>query len=175
MRNKFKRTLAFIAALALCGSTMLSFPYGTFSVSLPAFAAEGDVEINETNFPDETFRDYVNTSFDTTDDNMLTADEIAAVTSISVNSQSIASLTGIEYFTGLEKLYCTNNQLKYVNLDKNTAWTYLYCSNNSSDIGSVSCTGFTIDGLDTSRVTSVTNGTLTDGVFKPDKGAAAEA
>lgn len=42
-----------------------------------AFAAD-DVVIDETNFPDEGFREYVKKEFDTSKDNFLSAAEIAA-------------------------------------------------------------------------------------------------
>lgn len=80
MRSKFKRALAFTASLAMCSTMLLYFPSGTFDIRLPVKAVEGDVEINEENFPDEIFRTYVDEYFDTTDDGILTADEIAAVT-----------------------------------------------------------------------------------------------
>ena len=42
MKSKLKRTLAFTASLAMCGSMLLNFPHDTFNIdwSLPAFAAE---------------------------------------------------------------------------------------------------------------------------------------
>ncbi|MBO5127115.1 MAG: hypothetical protein J6D10_06050, partial [Clostridia bacterium] len=75
MKNKLKKVLAFTASLSMCSSMLLNVPYGTFSLGLSAIAAEEDVEINEDNFPDETFRTYVAENFDTTDDGILTAEE----------------------------------------------------------------------------------------------------
>jgi hypothetical protein len=43
------------------------------------------VAINETNFPDDTFRKYVSDEFDTDGDGVLSTDEIAAVTYIDVS------------------------------------------------------------------------------------------
>ena len=88
-----------------------------------------DVAIDETNFPDATFRQYVK-KFDTDNDNVLSSNEIAGVTQINVYNTSISNLTGIEYFTALETLYCYDNQLTSLDVSKNTELTYLYCFNN---------------------------------------------
>jgi len=92
-----------------------------------AFAADG-VDINDTNFPDAKFREYVK-DFDKNDDEVLSADEIAAVTSISVYDPSITSIKGIEYFTALDYLHVTHLNLTTLDLSKNTALTRLQCSN----------------------------------------------
>ncbi len=133
MRSKFKKTLAILASVSMCSSTLLQFPSGTFNLTLPVSAAEGDVQINETNFPDEAFRTYVDENFDTTDDNILTADEIAAVTWIDLYTEritTVTNLTGVEYFTALESLDCSYNQLTSLDVSNCTALKYLWCSNN---------------------------------------------
>ena len=73
-------------------------------------AALADVKINETNFPDEIFRNIVK-SFDKDKNNKLSEAEIANVQQVYVYSQSIKSLKGVEYFTLLKELYCSRNQL----------------------------------------------------------------
>ena len=52
-------------------------------LSTAAFAA-GDVAIDETNFPDKNFRKYVEDNFDTSKDDPLSADEIAAAKDITL-------------------------------------------------------------------------------------------
>jgi|GEM_PF-1708405 len=49
---------------------------------------------------------------------------------ISVSNKGIKTLKGIEYFTGLKKLFCSKNQLTSLDLSKNTALNSLYCSDN---------------------------------------------
>ena len=68
------------------------------------------VIINAENFPDETFRAYVQENFDD-GDGILIDDEISYIYEIYVNSLNITSLKGIEYFTELETLECENNLL----------------------------------------------------------------
>ncbi|MBQ8297388.1 MAG: hypothetical protein IJX77_06360 [Ruminococcus sp.] len=134
MRSKFKRMTACLAAAAMSGSTLMNFPDETFEITLPVYAADGDVQINETNFPDDAFRSYVDENFDTTDDDILTAEEIAAVTEIALYNDdaviTVADLTGIGYFTALTTLYCYQSQLTSLDVSKNTALEYLYCFEN---------------------------------------------
>ncbi len=96
---------------------------------LSAGSAWADVEINETNFPDENFRNYL-LEQDYGSDGVLTNAEIAGVTSIVVSSKSIQSLKGIEFFTALILLYCDNNQLVSLDVSKNMALTRLRCYSN---------------------------------------------
>jgi len=88
-----------------------------------------DVLINETNFPDENFRNFLKQKNYGTD-GVLTADEIAGITSLYVNGKGIKSLAGIKYFTELNILYCFDNQLESLNMSANTKIEYLNCSRN---------------------------------------------
>lgn len=86
--------------------------------------------INETNFPDETFRNYVaSSSVDVNQDAILTDAEIG-LKEIHLSGKNITSLKGIEYFTAMTKLYCYNNQLATLDLSKNEALTRLECYGN---------------------------------------------
>ncbi len=79
------------------------------------------VIINEKNFPDETFRNYVDEMFDTTDDDILDPDEIAEAMFIDVSEMGITDLTGVEYFTALTSLHCYTNQLASLNVSGSDA------------------------------------------------------
>ena len=87
------------------------------------------VSIDETNFPDENFRNYI-LAQDYGKDGYLTDTEIAAVKSIDVSNKNIADLKGIEFFTALEKLWCNDNQLTELDLSQNTALKELRCQKN---------------------------------------------
>ena len=106
----------------------------SFVASLMAITTWADVEINETNFPDENFRSWLkNQSYGS--DDVLTEAEIASVTSISMSGSysspgTISSLKGIEFFTALETLSCSYNQLTSLDVSKNTALTSLNCYSN---------------------------------------------
>ncbi len=88
------------------------------------------VEINETNFPDETFRQYVKVNFDKDGNDVLSPQEIAEVTEINVYNKSISDLTGIKYFTELETLMCYSNRLTSLDVSGCTELKGLICYNN---------------------------------------------
>lgn len=98
---------------------------------LPTAAlAADDVAINDTNFPDEKFREYVKTEFDEDNNNSLSADEIAKAKDIHLADMGISSLAGVEHFTNLEELDVQHNEeLTTLNLSKNTELKTLECSN----------------------------------------------
>ena len=87
------------------------------------------VEINETNFPDATFRKYVK-DFDKDGNHVLSPQEIAEVTEINVYNKSISDLTGIKYFTELETLMCYSNRLTSLDVSGCTELKGLICYNN---------------------------------------------
>lgn len=61
------------------------------------------VVINETNFPDERFRNWVTDSVKGADDGVLTPEKCPTVTKIDVSRcHDIQDLTGIKYFTNLK-------------------------------------------------------------------------
>ena len=92
-----------------------------------AFAAD-DVVIDETNFPDEGFRQYVKDKFDTNKDDTLSADEIAEAKEISVEGKPITSFKGIEYFTALTNLECSRTKLTSLDTSHNKKLGYLRCN-----------------------------------------------
>ena len=94
-----------------------------------SLSAWADVTINETNFPDANFRNWL-LSQPYGSDGVLTDGEIAAIITIDVSSNSIADLTGIEHLTALKNLYCIGNQLTALDVSHNTALIFLACNNN---------------------------------------------
>ncbi|MGI5895291.1 MAG: bacterial Ig-like domain-containing protein, partial [Candidatus Merdivicinus sp.] len=89
--------------------------------------------INEENFPDAAFRQYVSDHIDQNGDGILTKSELEAVTEIDVeggyNGVKIADLTGIEYFPNLTKLNCNGNTLTKLDVSANTKLEELSCPN----------------------------------------------
>lgn len=139
MRKKSTRLLS--AALAVC--MMLSvLPVGAFAAEPGAaepengVSAQADpvdsefVEINNTNFPDQVFRKYVEDNIDTEKDDKLSQAERDAVTKINIDKKNCTDLTGIAYFANLTTLSCEHNGLKELNLEDNESLTKLYCSDN---------------------------------------------
>ncbi len=133
--KKMKRIAAMTAALLICSGVMGYMPAETLKGGGFAANAAGDtvaesVEINETNFPDEIFRQYVVDSFDKDGDGVLSAEEIAAVTKIDVDDKGISDLTGIEHFTVLNYLHCISNKLTSLDVSNNSVLINLHCGYN---------------------------------------------
>ena len=143
MRKKSTRFLS--AALAAC-MMVSALPVGAFAaepgtetengVSAQADAAvpEGYIAINETNFPDPNFRDYMARNWDQNNDKYFSPSEIAAAKWITCDNlwegQPIKSLKGIEYFTEIWELTCVYNDLTEIDLSHNTKLEYLNCHHN---------------------------------------------
>ena len=140
MRKKSTRLLS--AALAAC--MMLSvLPVGAFAaepgaeeqengVSAQADAAvpEGDIAINDENFPDPYFRDNVWWDFNTNRDDHFSPSEIANAKGIICDNKEISNLKGIEFFTEIWKLDCYYNNLKTIDLSHNKKLSYINCIYN---------------------------------------------
>ena len=138
MKKTLQKSLAVLAAASVCSSMLLNFPSGTFSIhwNWRASAEETEesvegVAIDAANFPDETFRTYVQENFDTTADGILTESEREQVTEIDVSSKGISDLTGVEYFIALKELFCFNNNLTELDVSQNIELQKLYCYNNN--------------------------------------------
>ena len=125
----------------------------------------GSVEINDTNFPDGTFKAYVSKEFDTNSNGKLSPDELAAADYIYVSSENITSLKGIEHFTAARSLYCNNNSLTELDVSKNTALETLSCSGNqltaldvshNSELKNLDCQNNKLTSLDLSHNPALT-------------------
>ena len=140
MRKKSTRLLS--AALAVC--MMLSvLPVGAFaaepgaeeqengaSAQADAAVPEGYIAINEKNFPDENFRDYVAGEWDKNQDKYFSPSEIANAKWISCDNKEISNLKGIEFFTNIWLLECYYNNLTTIDLSHNKKLSYINCHHN---------------------------------------------
>ena len=140
MRKKSTRLLS--AALAVC--MMLSvLPVGAFaaepgaaeqengaSAQADAAVPEGYIAINEKNFPDENFRDYVAGEWDKNHDKYFSPSEIANAKWITCDNSGISNLKGIEFFTEIWLLECYYNNLTTIDLSNNKKLSYINCHHN---------------------------------------------
>ena len=123
------------------------------------------IAINETNFPDENFRNLLLSWYEGAD-SVLTDGEIALAKYLPLNNKNIRSLKGIEFFTALTELDCSFNQLTELDLSKITALKYLDCSENYSfttldlskntELTYLNCSGNILTTLDLSKNTELT-------------------
>lgn len=146
-----KKVISFIAALALAFSAtfgLLPSLYESSGESETEFESESEfesepipvqeylIEINAENFPDENFRSIVAeleeaVAQDGAADGFFSENELSSVTSVSIRSMSVSDLKGIEFFTSLEVLDCSNNGLEFIDLSGNFNLRELYCSENN--------------------------------------------
>lgn len=94
---------------------------------------QADISVDQQVFPDEAFRAWILDGSNLNGagaDGVLTAEELANIREINVSSKGIKSLKGIEVFTSLEVLNCSNNELTELDMTNNIELTKLYCSNN---------------------------------------------
>lgn len=78
---------------------------------------------------DPVFKAYCE-QFDTDHDGFLTQEEASVVTEINVPNMKIASLAGVEIFTGLTRLVCNNNDLTTLFVGYNPVLEELICDEN---------------------------------------------
>ena len=132
------------------GANEVSYQYDCGNGVNLTFIFETSLPINEDNFPDDNFRDYIKT-YIASGSNVLTVKKRSEVETIEVEGKNISRLEGIEAFPNLkvlkcgnnsiqnsdlrqnpklETLKCNKNQLTQLELSKNPDIKYLYCSEN---------------------------------------------
>ena len=140
-----------LITLVLCG----------FSLSTNA-----SVVLNSTNFPDAAFRAYIANRTGVDIGGTISDSQLAEVTSMNASNKAISDLKGIEYFTKITELNCSNNQLSSLDVSKNTELVSLMCSNNkltSLDIThntmlyNLECQKNQLTSLDVSKNRTLTN------------------
>lgn len=134
LQTKLKRLLIAGGLAALVAVPLLSGNAGMRKVD----AAQGDVKINSTNFPDAEFRKYISKNIDRNKDGVLSKAEIKKVTEIKLepydeagNEYVYNDLTGIGVFTELKRLECESQKsLSKLDLHKNTKLEFVKCGHN---------------------------------------------
>ena len=165
MKQRFSKRTRLVSALLTLAMVFTFLPFS-------AFAAEGDVKINDTNFPDEDFREYLKTAtyydsstgthkkIDENGDETLSLTERMKVKRIDVSSLNVHNLKGIEKFPELIELKCENRHISKLDLSQNTKLEYLYCKNNeltqldlskNPNITILDCSDNKLDKLDVSH------------------------
>ena len=157
-KTNCSRTLILGFTVACLFGTMLA-------TQSAAQTASGPVELNETNFPDEVFREYIQKHFDRNDDLVLSAEEIDAITQLDIAFFSgSTSLQGIEFFSNLQSLDCENSftgkKITSLDVSKNTKLQYLNCRgtdissldvSNNPDLRELNCVATDLTELDVSH------------------------
>ena len=120
-------TLLVIALIGFVGKAQIvNIPDANFKAKL--LQASPSNQIASTQTPD--INGYVTTyaKIDTNNDGEVQVSEALAIKWLSVRISSISDLTGIESFTNLINLNCSNNQLTSLIVSGLTNLKYLYCN-----------------------------------------------
>ena len=157
MKMRMKRITGFFLSLVMVMGFLPLNPI----VSYANDNASGDVKIDDKNFPDPTFRDYVSQNFDKSHhhDGKLSQNELDDVKKIGINNTSVTSLQGIEYFKNLDFLDCSRNKITSLDVSKNINLCMLDCSRNNltslklgnnTNLRMLNCSGNQLTSLDLS-------------------------
>ena len=84
--------------------------------------------------PDANFKSYLLENFDKNKDGNISSSEAKAVKEINCSGRKINDLTGIQYFVKLENLDCSDNNLYFIEIQKNKKLNKLDCRRNKEGI-----------------------------------------
>ena len=103
--------------------------------------AGADSEDVTTAFTDPNFLAEVRKTLNLGENDPVTKEACETLKILEVNNKYIESLAGIEYFTELTYLDCSNNELAFLDVTKCTKLTQLYCGGNElTDLDVSKCT-----------------------------------
>lgn len=111
------------------GADEVSYQYNCGNGVNPTFIFETSLPINEDNFPDPNFRNYIKT-YKAGGKNVLTVEQQRNVTTIEINNKGVSDLKGIEAFPNLKELNCGNNSIQKLDLRQNPELEKLICNKN---------------------------------------------
>lgn len=111
------------------GADEVSYQYNCGDGVNRTFIFETSLPINENNFPDPNFRDYIKT-YKASGRDVLTVEQQKNVTEIEVEGRNISNLKGIEAFPNLKELKCGNNSIQNLDLRQNPKLETLKCNKN---------------------------------------------
>ena len=129
MKKRIYSLFLLLILFALCHVSV--FAAGNSSVQ--------SIAIDAAHFPDAVFRSYVSEHFDLNGDGYLSQNEILSAAEIDLSNSNLASLKGIEYFTSLDNLACSETSLTSLDLSGNSALKKLSCSTAALSSLDVSC------------------------------------
>lgn len=147
------------------GADEVSYQYDCGNGVNPTFIFETSLPINEDNFPDDNFRNYIKT-YKAGSRDVLTVEEQRKVETIEVEGKNISNLKGIEAFPNLKELKCGNNSIQNLDLRQNPKLETLKCNKNqltqldlskNPDIDYLNCSENQLEQLDVSHLKDLVN------------------
>ena len=147
------------------GADEVSYQYNCGDGVNRTFIFETSLPINEDNFPDANFRNYIRT-YKAGNRDVLTVEQQKNVTTIKVEGWNISNLKGIEAFPNLKELNCGNNSIQKLDLRQNPELKTLICKKNqltqlelskNSQIDYLNCSWNQLKQLDVSNLEDLVN------------------
>ena len=131
------------------------------------------IAIDEANFPDPYFRQYVRDTFDFQygTEGYLSPLEISNAKGIYVSDTKIKDLTGIEHFSKLNSLNCNKTAISKLDISNNPELTQLHCSvtaiteldvSNNPKLHTLECCHLSLYQIDVSNNTELVNLYISD-------------
>ena len=142
------------------GADEVSYQYNCGDGVNRTFIFETSLPINENNFPDDNFRNYIKT-YKAGGSDVLTVEQQKNVTTIEINNKGVSDLKGIEAFPNLTELDCGNNSIQKLDLRQNPMLRKLICNTNqltqldlskNPDIYYLNCSDNQLEQLDVSHL-----------------------
>jgi hypothetical protein len=84
------------------------------------------VTVDETNFPDPAFRSFIKSKYGSS----ISYNTIDGITSLDLGGKGIKNLKGIEWFTALRVLNCSDNELRSLDFSYNAYLYWVWCFKN---------------------------------------------
>ncbi|MBS7575929.1 MULTISPECIES: LPXTG cell wall anchor domain-containing protein [unclassified Enterococcus] len=117
---------------------LTGFALTLLSLTIGGHSAYADVTVDSAQFPDDNFRNYISLYIDTDQNGILSESEISGVTAITVSSQNISSLKGINLFTNIHTLFAENNSIISLDLTGLVNLQNVYASHNQISLLNIS-------------------------------------
>ena len=144
---KTKVLFIFLAITTFCNAQIINFPDANFKAKLLSASASNSVATNQLstyNVSDDSWTPTQSpyyTVIDTNGDGEIQVSEAQLVKGLTFSSANITDLTGIEYFSHLQYLRCSSNQIQTLNFSAPNSLQYLNC--NYNQITSINLSGLT--------------------------------
>lgn len=144
---KTKLLIIFLALTAFCNAQIINFPDANFKAKLLSASASTSVATSQLSTYNMSGDYWVpnqapyNTVIDTNGDGEIEVAEAQFIRGLTLSSANITDLTGIEYFSNLQFLMCSSNQIQSLNFSAPNTLRYLNC--NYNQINSLNLSGLT--------------------------------
>ena len=131
--NKITIIIAFFFTL-IANAQTVSIPDANFKAKLLSASSSNTIASTEAQVYNATTGTWsvisTYSNIDTSGDGEIQVSEALVIKYLDLSASNISNLSGIESFTNLQNLICSDNQLSFLDVSQNTVLTYLNCGIN---------------------------------------------